>query len=507
MRTRFRGSILFITLVFILLFFTSLGWVQAASRPAAPLSPGAQQGTAFTYQGELSKNGSPVNGSCDFQFSLYDAASGGSQVGSAVTKNGVAVSAGRFTVELDFGAGVFTGDARYLQVAVKCAGESGFTTLSGRIALNPTPYALSLRPGATIVGAQDGTAVLTGQNTSTVDGSSGLYGYADADNVTNYGVYGKSRSRYGSGVYGTAPFTGVTGVGSVFQGIGVYGEAGMLGQGVYGAAQEGTGVYGKSGVGTGVYGEGTSGAGFGVYGTAPVTGTVGVASATSGSTVGVYGESRSSTGTGVVGRAPATGVYGEATEDGALLEPSYGVYGKAGPATFIGNSYGVYSEGPAHVEGPLTWKAVTSYVSLPAAAFHPTDNNAAFVNSGYKIVPGNAASENYLASVQLPHGATVTKLTFYWTDSSNADGSAALYRIDLAGSEDLMAKAFSSGGSSSSNGGSTVTGSSEDTSIDNAQVDNSQYAYYVWLTLPTDVYGSTVDAHGVVIEYTITQPY
>lgn len=32
--------------------------------------------TAFTYQGQLNQNGAPVNGSCDFIFSFYDAATG-----------------------------------------------------------------------------------------------------------------------------------------------------------------------------------------------------------------------------------------------------------------------------------------------------------------------------------------------------------------------------------------------------------------------------------------------
>ncbi|MBN2002003.1 MAG: hypothetical protein JXA21_01495 [Anaerolineae bacterium] len=54
------------------------------------------------YQGRLTDNGSPANGSYDLTFSLYDVASEGLQVGSTVTRENTSVSAGLFTVQLDF---------------------------------------------------------------------------------------------------------------------------------------------------------------------------------------------------------------------------------------------------------------------------------------------------------------------------------------------------------------------------------------------------------------------
>ncbi|MEE4270136.1 MAG: hypothetical protein V2I67_00580, partial [Thermoanaerobaculales bacterium] len=66
---------------------------------AAP--PKVALGTAFTYQGELQESGTPVTGSGDFQFSLWDAASGGAQIGATVPVNSVAVADGRFTTSLD----------------------------------------------------------------------------------------------------------------------------------------------------------------------------------------------------------------------------------------------------------------------------------------------------------------------------------------------------------------------------------------------------------------------
>jgi len=103
---------------------------------AAPL------GTAFTYSGQLQQTGSPANAVCDFQFSLWDAATGGAQVGATLTNNAAGVSNGLFTVTLDFGAVAFTGDARWLQVAVRTNAASAFSQLLPRQSVPTTPYAL-----------------------------------------------------------------------------------------------------------------------------------------------------------------------------------------------------------------------------------------------------------------------------------------------------------------------------------------------------------------------------
>ncbi|MEE4270135.1 MAG: hypothetical protein V2I67_00575, partial [Thermoanaerobaculales bacterium] len=82
----------------------------------------------------------------DFQFSLWDAASGGAQIGATVPVNSVAVADGRFTTSLDFGAAAFDGDARWLEIAVDYPSGTGSpTTLSPRQPLSATPYALQTR--------------------------------------------------------------------------------------------------------------------------------------------------------------------------------------------------------------------------------------------------------------------------------------------------------------------------------------------------------------------------
>ena len=108
----------------------------------SPLSQAAPLGTAFTYQGRLTDGSGPANGTYDFEFRLYDAQSGGAQVGSILTQNDIPVTQGLFTVVLDFGTGRFIGDALWLEIGVRPGNSGGFTPLTPRQALTSMPYAL-----------------------------------------------------------------------------------------------------------------------------------------------------------------------------------------------------------------------------------------------------------------------------------------------------------------------------------------------------------------------------
>ncbi|MCK4451743.1 MAG: hypothetical protein KAX26_14250, partial [Anaerolineae bacterium] len=139
---KFLSSVFFIGLALVLVGSVGPGLAQGPE-PQEPLRPQDAVGTVFTYQGRLTDGGSPANGEYDFQFELYDAASGGAQVGSMVPKENTAVTDGLFTVELDFGSGIFTGDARWLEIGVRPGASAGaYTTLTPRQALTATPYAL-----------------------------------------------------------------------------------------------------------------------------------------------------------------------------------------------------------------------------------------------------------------------------------------------------------------------------------------------------------------------------
>ena len=99
------------------------------------------QTSTFTYQGRLTDGGTPANGNYDLQFGLWDSLSGGSQIGSTQTVSNVSVSAGIFTVTLDFGANAFPGANRFLEISARLSGASSFTLLLPRQPITSTPYA------------------------------------------------------------------------------------------------------------------------------------------------------------------------------------------------------------------------------------------------------------------------------------------------------------------------------------------------------------------------------
>jgi hypothetical protein len=100
-------------------------------------------GTAITYQGQLRTDDIPANGAHFLSFALFDALSGGNQIGPTRSFDGGAGNAppvqivdGLFTVDLDFGAAAFTGEAAWLAITING------TTLSPRQPLLAAPNAL-----------------------------------------------------------------------------------------------------------------------------------------------------------------------------------------------------------------------------------------------------------------------------------------------------------------------------------------------------------------------------
>lgn len=185
------------------------------------------QTTEFTYQGNLQTSSVPANGTFDFEFRLFSALSGGTQAGSTLARNGVIVSNGVFSVNLDFG-GNFPGANRYLDVSVRQSGGGSFVPLAPRSQILSTPYAIksvladsastvsgpiagaSTTAMLSVTNTQPGIidpspvnlppAAIKGETTSTVNSTVGVLGIS----VNGAGVVGITNSPGGKESEGSA---------------------------------------------------------------------------------------------------------------------------------------------------------------------------------------------------------------------------------------------------------------------------------------------------------------
>jgi hypothetical protein len=104
-------------------------------------APSRAQPTAFTYQGRLHNAANPATGTYDFQFTLFDSNNQPTGiVAGPLTVSAISVKDGLFTTTLDFGANVFNGPNRWLQIAVRPEGGA-FSTLTPRQPITSVPYA------------------------------------------------------------------------------------------------------------------------------------------------------------------------------------------------------------------------------------------------------------------------------------------------------------------------------------------------------------------------------
>lgn len=120
------------------------------------------QTTAFNFQGRLNDGVNPANGNFELQFKLFDSTGGGPQIGGTVTRPSVAVINGIFSTQLDFGAAAFDGSARFVEIAVRPAGNPNpFTVLNPRQQVLSTPYAIQAKNAAQLGGVDASEYVTT----------------------------------------------------------------------------------------------------------------------------------------------------------------------------------------------------------------------------------------------------------------------------------------------------------------------------------------------------------
>jgi hypothetical protein len=160
------------------------------------LSPNAlAQGSAFTYQGQLGAGGSPTTGRYDLIFTLFGTNIGGIATAAPITNTVTTMSNGLFTVTLDFGAGVLTGNSYWLDISVSPSGSNTFTELFPRQPILPVPYAMMANNASNLLGT-----LPAGQLSGTVQNSSLPANPAFSGTVTANAFSGS-----GSGLTGLNP--------------------------------------------------------------------------------------------------------------------------------------------------------------------------------------------------------------------------------------------------------------------------------------------------------------
>lgn len=135
------------------------------------------QSNEFIYQGNLTDGVNPANGNYDFEFALFDTVTFGTQLGSSLTRNGIAVANGVFIVALDFGA-QFSGAERFLEIRVRTQGGGALTLLSPRQVIRSSPYAIRSINATNAVNATNSTNSMNSVNATNAVNSAQLGGIA-----------------------------------------------------------------------------------------------------------------------------------------------------------------------------------------------------------------------------------------------------------------------------------------------------------------------------------------
>jgi hypothetical protein len=165
-------------------------------------------------------------------------------------------------------------------------------------------------------------------------------------------------------------------------------------------------------------------------------------------------------------------------------EGPQGPKGDTGPQGPEGPQGEIGPEGPEGLQGPQGERgfgmAQKGNISVSAAAFTPQNTYMDFRNWGDSLRNYETIGPGvFYAGVQLPHGATITNLIFYWYDMSVDDElMCRLYRR-TATTISLMAEARNAPDSNAPGDGVSF-----DDSISYPVVDNNNYAYYLYAYVP-----------------------
>ena len=412
------------------------------------------QTTELTYQGRLGAGGTAANTAHDFEFRLCTSSDADCTMSppdggllATLTRPGVSVLNGAFTVKLDFGATLFNGGDRWLEIGVKPAGGTTFTTLTPRQAVTSAPYSIKslnseTASNATRLGGLDASqyvqvtgGTLTGPLQLPTDGLQ-----VGVDQISTAG------NRVGIGI--SSPSYRLHVVDSI-------GSSAIHGENTVSEKVFSTGISGKSinttspGFATGGRFEGS---GIGVQGLANVTSSNDIVTAVLGRSSGTAGER-----TGVLGIAQGSGdgrrfgVRGVSQVMGPNMFAAYGVHAEArGPGVV---NYGVYAKA---TDGLTNWAAYLDGDTFVAGKIgigsqtptHPLHVNGAGVVRALVSSNDNAGLALALNDSQKWSIATVTGGQFqifndatgqnaFWIDSATNNvgigTTAPAYKLDVNG--------------------------------------------------------------------------
>jgi hypothetical protein len=100
------------------------------------------QTTLFRFETKLPNSVTPATGFFQMQFKLFDAATGGTQIGASNAVSAVDVQNRSLSVWLDFGGAAFPGADRYVEIDYRRFNHEPFTTLAMRERVLSVPYAI-----------------------------------------------------------------------------------------------------------------------------------------------------------------------------------------------------------------------------------------------------------------------------------------------------------------------------------------------------------------------------
>lgn len=134
------------------------------------------------------------------------------------------------------------------------------------------------------------------------------------------------------------------------------------------------------------------------------------------------------------------------------------------------------------------------FVSTSGFAFYPRSGSGLveYTIQGLMYNPMPTTSQVFMAPVNLPNGAIVTKVVIYYYDESSDDMNVYLTRVPLVSGIEIMATVVSSGNSG--------YGWAQTEVITNQVIDLQNYAYYLFVYL-TGGNDTLLSLSGVRVDY------